>query len=448
MIAFVVDIADIRFWMTALGAIFLLNLFAESRWRSPVWAAVNVGFLAVLLGASVLPALAGLGLVYLALRALSGEQAKVFPLKLIALASFGLFLIHKLPVGGYSFRDLLWSLEPFLSWPMAVVLGLFFVWAFRRRRFRLPAEFLGLALAGILIVVVLTRQFPSSVGMITFDPARNILSVIGFSYVALRLVEIFRAVYEGRHPAPDFTAVINYLVPFHMLGAGPIQAYDQFAAQPAVAGPLPPVEILRSVERLAFGLFKKYVLAASIHTVFLSGFQDPGAYTFIEAQMFFLWLYLDFSAYADIAVGLGRLMGVATPENFNHPYLARNMVDFWERWHISLSHFIQRNVYIPIFATLMRSERNIHPLAGSTVAFTIAFLLCGLWHDLTLNFLLWGAAHAFGLVVTNAYQFWLKRRLGTPGVKAYRENGYIRVISTFLTYEFVAFSLLLLYFPR
>ncbi len=71
-------------------------------------------------------------------------------------------------------------------------------------------------------------------------------------------------------------------------------------------------------------------------------------------MFFYLWLYLDFSAYSDITVGAGRLMGVATPENFNRPYVARNLVDFWDRWHISLSRFIYRNVFTPVQLFLLR----------------------------------------------------------------------------------------------
>ena len=84
-------------------------------------------------------------------------------------------------------------------------------------------------------------------------------------------------------------------------------------------------------------------------------------------QLNYLWLYLDFSAYSDIAVGVGRLMGVATPENFNRPYLARNMIDFWERWHISLSLFIRRNMFIPIQLALMRRTDGRRPLLVASV---------------------------------------------------------------------------------
>ncbi|MFV2034882.1 MAG: MBOAT family O-acyltransferase, partial [Halocynthiibacter sp.] len=200
-------------------------------------------------------------------------------------------------------------------------------------------------------------------------------------------------------------------------------------------------------ERITLGLFKKFVLAYAIQSTFLTDFEAGGIYFLLEVQVFFLWLYLDFSAYSDIAVGIGRLLGVATPENFNRPYLARNAIDFWNRWHISLSQFIRRNCFIPIQLHLTRATDGRRPLLVASVAFMISFVLCGLWHGLTLNFLLWGVIHALGLVVANLWRAYLTSKLGTKGVKKYLEDVRIKWLARLLTYEFVAFSLVVLFFP-
>ncbi|NNF16824.1 MAG: hypothetical protein HKN70_08745, partial [Gammaproteobacteria bacterium] len=275
----------------------------------------------------------------------------------------------------------------------------------------------------------------------------SVLSMIGFSYVALRAVDLLRAVVEKRHAPPDLFSLINYLLPFHMLAAGPIQAYDEFARQPAVPASLSPRDVLESVERITLGLFKKFVLAYAIQSIFLTDFEADGLYFFLEVQVFFLWLYLDFSAYSDIAVGVGRLLGVATPENFNRPYLARNAIDFWNRWHISLAQFVRRNLFIPIQLHLTRRFEGRYPLLIASVAFSIAFVLCGLWHGLSINFLLWGAIHALALVIANAWRFYLKKRLGTAGVKRYMADRRIEWLARIVTYEYVAFSLVVLFIP-
>jgi D-alanyl-lipoteichoic acid acyltransferase DltB (MBOAT superfamily) len=270
---------------------------------------------------------------------------------------------------------------------------------------------------------------------------------IGFSYVALRLYELARAVRERRHEPPGFASTVNYLLPFHMLAAGPIQAYDEFTAQPSVPPPLRTSETLWAIDRIASGLFKKYVLANLIQRLLLTDYRATGLYALLESQLTFVWLYLDFSAYSDVAVGVGRLMGVATPENFDRPYLARNIIEFWERWHISLSQFIRRNVFIPMQLALMRRTGGARPLLAASLAFTASFLLCGLWHQVDLRWLTWGAFHSAGLVACNIYRHRLSKRLGRKGVSRYLANPWIRAAATALTFEFNVAAVFIVTYP-
>lgn len=299
-------------------------------------------------------------------------------------------------------------------------------------------------IGGALLVLFVAHKLPS-VELPT--GVRGALSAIGFSYVVLRVVDLVRAVAEHRHPPPRLDEVISYLLPFHMLAAGPIQAYDEFRGQPKVPEPLTWATALVGLERIASGLFKKFVIAQAIHEVLLTGFTARGPYLVLEAQANYLWLYLDFSAYSDIAVGIGMLLGRATPENFANPLAARNLTEFWERWHISLSQFVRRNLFIPIQLALGRRTSDAHPLISASVALGVAFLLVGLWHGISLRFLAWGGLHAFGLIATNAYKHALQAKLGRKGVKAYLARRSIRVISTVLTFELIAFSLVLVGYP-
>jgi D-alanyl-lipoteichoic acid acyltransferase DltB (MBOAT superfamily) len=232
-----------------------------------------------------------------------------------------------------------------------------------------------------------------------------------------------------------------------MLAAGPIQAYADFREQQIPAQPLGRDGVLEAVERIARGLFKKFVLANGLETLFLTDFRAGGSYFLFEAQVYYLCIYLDFSAYTDIAIGMGRLLGVPTPENFNNPLLARNIIVFWDRWHISLSQFIRRNVFIPTQLSAMRRSHGKHPLLIATVAFTLSFLLVGLWHGVSWRFLLWGAMHAAALVTCNTYRYVLQKRLGRKGVNEYMNRPLVRAVSTFLTFEFVAFSLAFIAHP-
>jgi alginate O-acetyltransferase complex protein AlgI len=420
-----IDLYGPDFWCVLAVAVLVLVPITSAALRKWSWATVNLGFLGLLLGlpdpervwhliqrysladAVTMVAGSGLGLAclgvltaWLVLQAVSRRWLGVLPLVAAGLALLALFLIHKL------------SAETLYD----------------RAAFREPLDAIGLYNARVL-------------------PLKSLLGAIGFSYVALRLVEALRLTREGHHPAPDLPSTVNYLLPFHMLAAGPIQGYADFVAQPAVPAALTASDALRGVERIAHGLFKKYVLANLIETGFLTRFQVPLPYLAIETMLFYLSVYLDFSGYSDMAVGAGQLMGVATPENFNRPYVARNLIDFWDRWHMSLSRFIFRNLFIPVQLALLRRAGPQAALWCATVAFPVAFLVCGLWHELNVPWLLWGAMNAAGLVAVNWYRAWLQRHLSREALARYRAHRGIRLVATILTQVFVAISLLIASWP-
>ena len=375
---YLIDLTKAPFWLALVIAALLVAPLARGQSRSPLFALVNLGFIAVLMGwRAALLVLAGATVVWLlALASRRTRQPAVWALLGGGLA-LALFLLHKLPA---------WS---------------------------------------------------ASVHLQAVNP---LLSIVGFSYVVLRIIDLFRAMYEQRHDAPDLVGTINYLLPFHMMAAGPIQSFDDFATQPGEPRALTRLVMLEAMERIALGVFKKFVLAYGVQKLFLTDFTAGGAYWFFEAQMFFIWLYLDFSAYSDIAVGVGKLLGVHTPENFNRPYFARNITVFWERWHISLSTWIRRNLFFPVQVALLRQTGGAHPMVCGAVGFAVSFLLAGLWHGIAWNFVVWGVMHASGLIAVNAYRKALSTRLGSKGVKRYLANPYIKAVSMAITFEWVAIS--------
>ncbi len=372
----------VDFWVACAAAFVLLVPWTRATPRKWVFAAVNMGFLAFLLRWNALFLGGAVLFVFVLLRLAARTRFAAAWAALLGLCVLGLFILHKR-------ADL--------------------------------TEQLGLTTLG------------------------NALSIIGFSYIAIRMIEVVRAVYEKRHPPPDLPSTVNYLLPFHMLAAGPIQAYDEFAEQTAPPKLATSRDVLVSMERIANGLFKKLVLAFCLQKVFLTDFQSSGWYLFFEMQVFYIWLYLDFSAYSDIAVGVGTLIGIPTPENFNRPLLARNLVDFWDRWHISLSQAIRRNLFIPAQVYLMRKTDARRPLLCAIVAVTIAFLFCGAWHGLTIPFLRWGLFHGIGVSVVLAYGHFLQKVLGGKRLKAYKANPWIRGVAVVVTFEFVAWSLMTLF---
>ena len=135
-------------------------------------------------------------------------------------------------------------------------------------------------LVSVLFLFILHKAAPSSAilsyqGISKLWILKKVMLAVGFSYVALRMIDAARVIKDGRCIAPDFLSTINYLVPFHMLAAGPIQSFEEFASQPAIPEPLGLGRSLAAVERIVSGLFKKFVLANLIERAILTGFRAP-----------------------------------------------------------------------------------------------------------------------------------------------------------------------------
>lgn len=293
---------------------------------------------------------------------------------------------------------------------------------------------------GVGAVFVLHKR--PDLGAVRAGDLTPVLAVLGFSYVALRAVDLLRALVQRRVSRPSMAQLVGYLVPIHMLAAGPIAPAEEALA----AGPPPAPDTraaLEGVERIAAGLFKKFVLAGLLREVMLTDFTAEGAYLVLEVQLFYVWVYLDFSALSDIAVGVGRLCGMPAPENFDRPLTARNLIVFWERWHITLSQFARRNIFVPLQLWLVRRGGGKSPVRVAAVALAVTFVAIGLWHGLSLGFLAWGAMHAAGVVACHLWQQRIRKRGGAKALRAYLARPGIRVVATIVTFEYVALSLAL-----
>jgi alginate O-acetyltransferase complex protein AlgI len=149
-----------------------------------------------------------------------------------------------------------------------------------------------------------------------------------------------------------------------------------------------------------------------------------------------LRILLDFSGYSDMAIGLARMLGVQLPANFNWPYLAVNLTEFWRRWHVSLSTWIRDYVYIPLGGSRRGTTRKV--FNG-----LLAFGLCGLWHGAAWHFILWGVYHGAGLAICSGY----RSALGRAGDALARWFERYRVAAHALTLSFVCVGWLFFFYP-
>ena len=239
----------------------------------------------------------------------------------------------------------------------------------------------------------------------------NIALPIGISFFTFHKVSYLVDVYVGRVvPARSFVDYVLYIVLFPQLIAGPIVRYHDIDAQ-IRSREYDPARLWRGVERFVIGLAKKTVIANPLSQIVDDVHKLPIEFVpvdiaWLAALCYFFQIYFDFSGYSDMAVGLGRMLGLEFPENFARPYAARTFTEFWRRWHISLSNFMRVYLYIPLGGNRGSAFRTYLNL-------WIVFLVSGLWHGASWNFVAWGAYQGVFLTADRLFLERLTSRL--PG---------------------------------
>jgi alginate O-acetyltransferase complex protein AlgI len=242
------------------------------------------------------------------------------------------------------------------------------------------------------------------IGEIAAIKVRAPLGISFFTFHALSyLIDIYRA-HRGRGAAAG-RALRNpldlalYLSFFPKVLAGPIVQYHDAQSNPggSCAEPLTVDGLACGIERFVVGLAKKVLLANPLALAADSVFSMPASElsfgaAWIGILCFSLQIYFDFSGYTDMAVGLGRMFGFHLPENFNYPYMAQSVRDFWRRWHMTLSRWLRDYLYIPLGGNRCSRQRQYFNLV-------VVFLLCGLWHGANWNFVVWGLWYGLFLVL-------------------------------------------------
>lgn len=225
----------------------------------------------------------------------------------------------------------------------------------------------------------------------------KIVLPIGISFFTFQSITYVLDTYRGQvKPMDKLTDYIVYIMMFPQLIAGPIVKYGDVEQQ-LRHRESPPEECLHGFYRFVIGLAKKVLIAdviarqADVYFAADLSTMDSGT-AWIGILAYTMQLYFDFSGYSDMAIGLGRIMGFKFPENFNNPYVSGSITEFWRRWHMTLGTFIKGYLYIPLGGNRRGKSRMFFNL-------WVCFLLSGLWHGASWNFVLWGAFHGFFIVL-------------------------------------------------
>lgn len=230
-------------------------------------------------------------------------------------------------------------------------------------------------------------------------PIPDIVVPLGISFFVFQYIHYLVDIYRGEAPKTSYVEFTVYIMFFPTLVSGPIERFQRFNLQTHENTKRFHKEYLfEGTERILLGLFKKIVIADAI-TPLTEALQRPGLSTldyWIAAYAYAIKIYLDFSGYSDIAIGSARLFGYRIMENFNWPYLQRNLSLFWRNWHISLTSWFRDYLFIPLGGSRVSELKNIRNIL-------IVWAATGLWHGAAWHFMLWGLFHATGLIMLKYY---------------------------------------------
>ncbi|WP_232695451.1 MBOAT family O-acyltransferase [Brevibacillus daliensis] len=277
-----------------------------------------------------------------------------------------------------------------------------------------------------------------------------IIVPLGLSFLVFEFVHYSIDVYLGKAVKTGPFQFALFIMYFPTLVSGPIKRYQSFNEQTVTMGNFKKEYVMEGLSRILVGMFKKVVIADQM-TVFADYLLTPETATtgelWIGMYAYAIKIFFDFSGYSDIAIGCARLFGYRVPENFNYPYLQKNIAAFWNNWHMSLSSWIRDYIYIPLGGSrgsMLLAARNS----------LIAMGISGLWHGAAWHFVFWGLYHGMGLAIYRFYKAGKKElatnfapvaATGTMKGKIPYISGIRDVGAILLTFHFVAIGWIFFY---
>lgn len=279
------------------------------------------------------------------------------------------------------------------------------------------------------------RPLADAAGLDLRLPGGGFLLPVGISFYTFQTLAYSIEVYRGNIPPERHLGRFALFVAFWpQLVAGPIERPQTLLPQFAQRHAFDYTRVVFGLQRMAWGFFKKLVIADRIALVVDPVYADPAAHTgpvlALATVLFAYQLYCDFSAYCDIAIGAAQVMGFRLMENFNRPFAARNIEEFWRRWHISLSTWFRDYLYLPLGGNRVAAPLHVRNLL-------VVFVISGLWHGANWTFVAWGALHAVYLIAGRATRPGRARAaqaLGLPRVP--RVHAALQVAATFGLFAF------------
>ncbi|MCR5777780.1 MAG: hypothetical protein K6G84_10265 [Lachnospiraceae bacterium] len=284
-------------------------------------------------------------------------------------------------------------------------------------------------------------------------PYYKALKFLGLSYFLFREIDYTMqyGYLKETHVKLSFVDYFNYVTSFYTIMAGPILRYEEFVTDfyDETKPELSADEILSQLHRIVFGYIKLYVISSFMS--FMSGYwfgRITEAGNIFKAVIIYLifaafnagFIYFNFVGYCDVVTGAARLAGMTLRENFNKPYMARSMVEFWNRHHITLSEWIRDYIYSPIIKALLSGAFKKKLFQAQCCALFMTFLIAGIWHGTNFNYVVYGLLEGLGVVISSVRTQKLKKKYGKKGLKEYENRKGVIIFEHCWTLMYVAVS--------
>jgi alginate O-acetyltransferase complex protein AlgI len=329
-------------------------------------------------------------------------------------------------------------------WFAAALIGTYLALMVVRARGR--GAVVAAAVTLVLLFYLYLKRYRLLAEIIPFPLAMDMrlhpVELVGLSYMIFKFIHMLIDQWQGQLAPFNLWTYLNYQLSFFTITAGPIQRYNDFLRywEEMDLQPSDTRESLLLWIRILTGMIKVGVLGAYAETVFHSANRMHAVPTLSEALLCFyaypVYLYFNFSGYTDIVLGAGGLLGFRLPENFNRPWLARNVLDFWDRWHITLTHWIRDYVFMASYKVAATKFPGGARYWSYALLF-FALFVAGVWHGTTDGFIVFGVLNGLGAAATRAYGDVLRAVLGRQRLHVYLKSPTVRLVAIVLTLHYV-----------
>lgn len=265
----------------------------------------------------------------------------------------------------------------------------------------------------------------------------NLFGFLGISYMTFKSVQVIIEIYDGLIKECDTFSFLYFLTFFPCLASGPIDRSRRFDRD---LEEIP--SRINYLENVGTGLFKiclglvyKFALASGFYLLMTNfGLGKDLCSAWIYMYTYGFYLFFDFAGYSLMAVGFSYIFGIITPDNFNKPFLSTDIKEFWDRWHISLSHWFRDFIFSRFMMAAIRGKWFRTKLSGAAIGFIVNMTVMGIWHGLTWYYIAYGLYHGIILALTEVYQ----KKSGF--YKKHKKEKWYRAVSWFITLQIVMFG--------